>query len=73
MDLMKLSKAKCKFLYLDLSAPQYQYSPGEEGIKSGPVKKNLGDHVDETSPQEFLQALGSPAQEKHGPARERVE
>lgn len=66
---MKLNKAKSKFLHLGLSALQYQYRLGEEGIESGPAKKNLGVMVDETPPQELLQALGSPTQEKHGPSR----
>lgn len=72
MNIMKLNKAKCKFLHLRLSAPQYQYRPGEEGIESMPAKKNLELLTDETPPQELLQAPGSPTQEKHGPARGRL-
>lgn len=73
MNLMKLNKAKCKFLYLGLEAPQYQYRLEEEGIESTPAEKNLGVLVDETPSQELLQAQERPTQEKHGPATGRLE
>lgn len=44
---------------------------GRKGLGAG--KKNLGVLVDETPPQELVQTLGSPTQEKHGPARGRLE
>ena len=42
VNLVMFNKAKCKVLHLGQGNPQYQYRPGEEGIESRPVKKDLG-------------------------------
>ena len=41
-NLMRLSKAKCKALYLGQGNPRYVYRLGEELTDSSPAGKNLG-------------------------------
>jgi len=47
VNLMRLSKAKCKVLHLHRRNPQYQYRLGDEGIESSSEEKDLAVPVDE--------------------------
>ncbi|PKU41806.1 rna-directed dna polymerase from mobile element jockey-like [Limosa lapponica baueri] len=47
VNLMRLSKAKCRVLHLGQGKTLFQYRLGDEGTEDSPGKKNLGVLVDE--------------------------
>jgi len=42
VNLMSLSKAKCKVLCLGRGIPRYQYRLGDEGMESSPEEQDRG-------------------------------